>query len=65
MYWRVSDADCDAGEYMRKNGRDMEVEPPRRMMTCSQTRGPEVEYSADANDPPRICDRSQKSSLEA
>jgi hypothetical protein len=59
------DADRDAGEYMRKNGRDMEVEPPRRMMTRSQTRGPEAEYSADANDPPRICDRSQKSSLEA
>jgi hypothetical protein len=50
---------------MRKNGRDMEVEPPRRMMTRSQTRGPEAEYSAAANDPPRICDRSQKSSLEA
>jgi hypothetical protein len=45
------DADRDAGEYMRKNGRDMEVEPPRRMMTRSQTKGPEAEYSASANDP--------------
>jgi hypothetical protein len=35
------DADRDAGEYMRKNGRDMEVEPPRRMMTRSQTKGPD------------------------
>jgi hypothetical protein len=59
------DVDRDAGEYMRKNGRDMEVEPPRRMMTRSQTRGPEAEYSAAVNDPPRICDRSQKPSLEA
>jgi hypothetical protein len=48
----LSDADRDAGEYMRKNGRDMEVEPPRRMMTRSQTRGPEAEYSASVNDPP-------------
>jgi hypothetical protein len=31
----LSDADHDAREYMRKNGRDMEVEPPRRMMTHS------------------------------
>jgi hypothetical protein len=46
------DADRDAGEYMRKNGRDMEVEPPQRMMTRSQTRGPEAEYFASANDPP-------------
>jgi hypothetical protein len=46
------DADRDAGEYMRKNGRDMEVEPPRRMMTRSQTKGPKAEYSASANDPP-------------
>jgi hypothetical protein len=47
-----SDADRDAGEYIRKNGRDMEVEPPWRMMTCSQTRGPEAKYSASVNDPP-------------
>jgi hypothetical protein len=47
----VTDADRDAWEYMRKNGRDIEVEPPRRMMTRSQTRGPEAGYSASANDP--------------
>ena len=33
-----SDVDRDAWEYMRKKGRDVEVEPPQRMMTCSQTR---------------------------
>jgi hypothetical protein len=59
------DADRDAWEYMRKNGRDMEVEPPRRMTTRSQTRGPEAGYSASANDHNMICDRSQNSSLEA
>jgi hypothetical protein len=46
-----TDADRDAWEYMRKNGRDMEVEPPRRMMTRSQTIGLEARYSASANDP--------------
>jgi hypothetical protein len=45
------DADCDAYDYMRKNGRDMEVEPPRRMMTRSQSRGSETEYSGRAIDP--------------
>jgi hypothetical protein len=59
------DADHDAWEYMRKNGRDMEVEPPWRMTTRSQTRGPEVGYSASANDHNMIYDRSQNSSLEA
>jgi hypothetical protein len=29
------DVDRNAWEYMRKNGRDMEVEPPQRMMTRS------------------------------
>jgi hypothetical protein len=32
------DVDRDAWEYMRKKGRDIEVEPPRRMTTRSQTR---------------------------
>jgi hypothetical protein len=30
---RVSDVDRDAWEYMRKKRRDVEVEPPWRMMT--------------------------------
>jgi hypothetical protein len=32
------DADRDAWEYMRKKGRDIEVEPPQRMTTSFQTR---------------------------
>jgi hypothetical protein len=61
----LADADRDAWEYMRKNGRYMEVEPPRRMTTRSQTRGPEAGYSAYANDHIMIYDCLQNSSLEA
>jgi hypothetical protein len=32
------DADRDAWEYMRKKGRDIELEPPQRMTTRSQTK---------------------------
>jgi hypothetical protein len=32
------DVDRDAWDYIRKKGRDVEVEPPRRMTTRSQTR---------------------------
>jgi hypothetical protein len=59
------DVDCDAREYIRKNGRDMEVEPPRRMTTRSQTRGPKARYSAYANDHSMICDCSHNLPLEA
>jgi hypothetical protein len=37
-YHHCSDVDQDAWEYIRKKGRDVEVEPPQRMTTCSQTR---------------------------
>jgi hypothetical protein len=32
------DVDQDAWEYMRKKMRDVKVEPPQRMVTCSQTK---------------------------
>ena len=32
---RISDVDRDAWEYMRKKEKDVEVEPPRRMMAHS------------------------------
>jgi hypothetical protein len=35
---REDDVDQDAWEYMRKKGRDVEVEPSQRMTTCSQTK---------------------------
>jgi hypothetical protein len=34
----LCDVDRDAWDYMRKKGRDVEVEPPGRMTTSSQTR---------------------------
>jgi hypothetical protein len=35
---KEDDVDRDAWEYMRKKGRDVEVEPPQKMTTCSQTK---------------------------